>query len=79
MGGGATSAGVAGREPEQRRRREQARAQLEALEELNADDGLMYFGQSAGLVDSIKPAGDLVQEIVAEAEEILRSRLPTFL
>src|SRR6266702_1903174 len=54
-------------------------AQLEALEGSNADDGLMWIGQSAGLIDSIKPAGDLVQEIVAEAEELLRSGLPTFL
>ena len=68
-----------GREPELRRRRETAFAQLEAFEESNADDGLMFFGQSAGLIDSIKPAADLVREIVAEAEEILRSRLPTFL
>jgi len=68
-----------GREPELRRRREQAWAQLEALEGSNADDGLMWIGQSAGLIDSIKPAGDLVQEIVAEAEELLRSGLPTFL
>jgi hypothetical protein len=45
-----------GREPELRRRRQQAFAQLEELESSNADDGLMYFGQSAGLIDSIKPA-----------------------
>jgi len=37
------------------------------------------YGQSAGLIDSIEPAADVVSEIVAEAEEILRSRLPTFL
>jgi NAD(P)H-dependent flavin oxidoreductase YrpB (nitropropane dioxygenase family) len=36
-------------------------------------------GQSAGLIDSIKPAADVVREIVAEAEEILRSRVPTSL
>jgi hypothetical protein len=32
-------------------------------------------GQSAGLVDSVLPAGELVLQIVAEAEEILRTRL----
>ena len=68
-----------GREPELRRRRQEAFAQLEELESSNADDGLMYFGQSAGLIDSIKPAADVVREIVAEAEEILRARVPTFL
>jgi NAD(P)H-dependent flavin oxidoreductase YrpB (nitropropane dioxygenase family) len=52
---------------------------VEELESSNADDGLRYFGQSAGLIDSIKPAADVVREIVAEAEEILRSRVPTFL
>jgi hypothetical protein len=34
--------------------------------------------QSAGLIDSIKPAGDVVREIVAAAEEILRSGVSTF-
>jgi NAD(P)H-dependent flavin oxidoreductase YrpB (nitropropane dioxygenase family) len=67
-----------GREPELRRRREQAWTHLEQLEAGNADDGLQWFGQSAGLIDSIKPAADVVREIVAEAEEILRSRLPRF-
>ena len=37
----------------------------------------MWFGQSAALIDSIVPAGDVVREIVREAEEILRSRLPS--
>src|SRR5207249_2891463 len=68
-----------GREPELRRRREEAYAQLERLEESSADDGLMWIGQSAGLIDSVRPAADVVREIVAEAEEILRARLPTFL
>ena len=35
--------------------------------------------QSAGLIDSIKPAADLVREIVPQTEEILRLRVPTFL
>jgi NAD(P)H-dependent flavin oxidoreductase YrpB (nitropropane dioxygenase family) len=68
-----------GREPELRRRRESAFAQLERFEAADADDGLMYYGQSAGLIDSIKAAADVVSEIVADAEEILRSRMPTFL
>ena len=68
-----------GREPELRRRRSTLRDEVAHFQESNADDGLMWFGQSAGLIDSIEPAGDLVREIVAEAEQILRSRLPTFL
>lgn len=68
-----------GREPELRRRRQQAVAQLQQLEESNADDGLMWIGQSAGLIDSVKPAAEVVREILADAEKILLSRLPTFL
>jgi len=33
----------------------------------------MWIGQSAGLIDDVKPAGAVVREIVAEAEAILRS------
>jgi NADH:quinone reductase (non-electrogenic) len=45
-------------------------------EESDPDYGLMWIGQSAGLLDSIFPAGEVVRRIVDEAEEILRSRLP---
>jgi NAD(P)H-dependent flavin oxidoreductase YrpB (nitropropane dioxygenase family) len=31
---------------------------------------------SAGLVDAVLPAGEVVRQIAAEAEDILRSRLP---
>jgi NAD(P)H-dependent flavin oxidoreductase YrpB (nitropropane dioxygenase family) len=65
-----------GREPELRRRREAVWARLEAAEESDPDYGLMFIGQSAGLVDSILPAGEVVRRIVDEAEEILRTRLP---
>jgi nitronate monooxygenase len=68
-----------GREPELRRRREAVWALLEAAEESDPDFGLMWMGQSAGLVDSVLPAGEVVRQIVVEAEEILRSRLPSLL
>ena len=68
-----------GREPELRRRRAATWAALEAAEESDPDDGLMFIGQSAGLVDAVLPAGEVVRQIVADAEEILRSRLPTLL
>jgi len=67
-----------GREPELRRRRAAAWAMLEAAEESDPDNGLMFFGQSSGVIDSVLPAGEVVRQIVAEAEEILRSRLPQF-
>lgn len=65
-----------GREPELRRRREEVRARLaEARDRGDPDYLAMWVGQSAGLVDSILPAGDVVRAVVAEAEEILRDRL----
>lgn len=39
----------------------------------------MWVGQSAGLVDSVVSAGELVRTLVAEAEEILRVHLPGLL
>ena len=68
-----------GREPELRRRRDAVWALLEAAEESDPDYGLMWIGQSAGLIDAILPAGEVVRQIVAEAEEILRSRMPALL
>jgi NAD(P)H-dependent flavin oxidoreductase YrpB (nitropropane dioxygenase family) len=62
-----------GREPELRRRRERLWAQVAAFQEENADDGLMWMGQSAGLIESIEPAADVVREIVAEAEGVIAS------
>lgn len=68
-----------GREPELRRRREEVWARLGAAEESDPDYGLMWIGQAAGLIDSVIPAGDVVRSIAEEAEEILRSRLPSVL
>jgi NAD(P)H-dependent flavin oxidoreductase YrpB (nitropropane dioxygenase family) len=63
-----------GREPELRRRRKEVRAELDrAFENAPPYPGPLWVGQSAGLVDEVLPAGDLVRQIVAEAEEILRS------
>ncbi|CAN5197420.1 enoyl-[acyl-carrier-protein] reductase FabK [soil metagenome] len=62
-----------GREPELRRRREAAWATLEAAEESDPDYGLMWIGQSAGLIDSVVPASEVVRQVVDEAEEILRA------
>jgi nitronate monooxygenase len=62
-----------GREPELRRRRAPLKDEVGAFQESGADDGLMWMGQSAGLVDSVEPAGDVVRRIVADAEEIIAS------
>jgi NAD(P)H-dependent flavin oxidoreductase YrpB (nitropropane dioxygenase family) len=61
-----------GREPEVRRRRAELRAAL-------TDGDLMWVGQSAGLVDDVRPAGDVVRQIVADAEQILQNDLPRLL
>ena len=45
-----------------------ARAAVAAEERGDHDYWLMWFGQSAGLVDAVQPAGDVVRETVAEAE-----------
>lgn len=63
-----------GREPELRRRRADIRAELdEAWDNAPPYPGPVWAGQSAGLVDEVLPAGDVVRRIVAEAEEILSS------
>ena len=60
-----------GREPELRRRRAAVWEMLEAAED--SDPGLIWFGQAAGLIDTIQPAGEVVRQIVTEAEEILQA------
>ena len=43
------------------------------------DNASLSFGQDAGLIESIKNVKEVVQEIVAEAEEIIKERLPKML
>jgi NAD(P)H-dependent flavin oxidoreductase YrpB (nitropropane dioxygenase family) len=43
------------------------------------DNASLSFGQDAGLIDSIKSVREVIQDIVAEGEEIIRSRLPGLL
>ena len=45
----------------------------------DVDNATLSFGQDAGLIDSIKSVKEVVQDIVTEAEEILRGRLPALL
>jgi NAD(P)H-dependent flavin oxidoreductase YrpB (nitropropane dioxygenase family) len=45
----------------------------------DVDNASLSFGQDAGLIDAIKSVREVVQDMIAEAEEILKSRLPSFL
>lgn len=42
----------------------------------DTEEAPLSFGQDAGLIDAIRPAGEIVRRIVAEAEQILGERLP---
>jgi nitronate monooxygenase len=65
-----------GREPELRRRRGEIWRKLEQAEEANDSEyALLWVGQSAGLIDAVVPAADVVREIVRDAEEVIRTRL----
>jgi NAD(P)H-dependent flavin oxidoreductase YrpB (nitropropane dioxygenase family) len=45
----------------------------------DVDNASLSFGQDAGLIDSIKSVRDVIQDIVREAEEIIKGRLPGLL
>jgi NAD(P)H-dependent flavin oxidoreductase YrpB (nitropropane dioxygenase family) len=42
----------------------------------DVDNAPLSFGQDAGLIDSIKTVRDVVQDIIAEAEAVIKTRLP---
>jgi len=67
----------AGREWELRARQPEAAAALQqAMETGDADNASLLIGQDAGLIHDIPPAGEIVERIVAEAEALLKDRLP---
>jgi NAD(P)H-dependent flavin oxidoreductase YrpB (nitropropane dioxygenase family) len=69
-----------GRDNELRRRRREVSAQLqEAAKAGDPDRGAIMLGQTAGLIDRVEPAADLVRQISRDAEAILRDRLPRLL
>jgi NAD(P)H-dependent flavin oxidoreductase YrpB (nitropropane dioxygenase family) len=45
----------------------------------DVENASLSFGQDAGLIDSIKSVSDIVRDIVAEAEQIIKERLPALL
>jgi NAD(P)H-dependent flavin oxidoreductase YrpB (nitropropane dioxygenase family) len=51
------------------------KAVLEARKSGDADNASLLIGQDAGLIDSVKPADEIVASMVAEAEEIIKGRL----
>jgi nitronate monooxygenase len=64
-----------GRNDEVIARREELRAQvIAAMQEGNARIAAVRAGNAVGMIHEIKPAGEIVREIVVEAERILRER-----
>ena len=56
-------------------RAEELRAEIVAGTRANDPDiANVNAGSGVGLISSVEPAGDILRRIVAEAEEILRSR-----
>ena len=47
-----------------------------ARETGDVDNASLLIGQDAGLIHDIPPAGEIVERIVAEAEALLKDRLP---
>lgn len=69
-----------GRDNELRRRRVEVSAQLrQAAQAGDPDRGAVMIGQTAGLIDRIEPAAELVRQISRDAEAILCERLPRLL
>jgi len=69
-----------GRDNELRRRRAEVSARLrQAAQAGDPDRGAILIGQTAGLIDRVEPAAEVVQQISQEAEAILRERLPRLL
>jgi nitronate monooxygenase len=64
-----------GREGQLRARRgELFRAAVGARREGDTDASVVWAGQSAGLITSIEAAGELIEQIVQDAETVIRER-----
>lgn len=59
-----------------RRRHEVVSAMREAKRRGDGAEAIVYYGQSAGLIGEVVPAGQVVADMVRDAEEVLRERLP---
>jgi nitronate monooxygenase len=47
---------------------------LSAMQAGDADNTGVWVGEAAGLIDEVRPAGDLLRDIVQDAERLLRER-----
>jgi NAD(P)H-dependent flavin oxidoreductase YrpB (nitropropane dioxygenase family) len=66
-----------GREWELRARQTEAAAALQQAQQSgDVSQASLLIGQDAGLIHDIPPAGELVERVVAEAEALLKHRLP---
>lgn len=54
---------------------EAAQAVAEARRAGDADNAPLMFGQDAGLIDSVKPAAEIISGMAKEADDIMRRRL----
>lgn len=69
-----------GRPNELRRHRAAAFERLqEARRAGDTEEAVTYMGQVAGLIQDVVPARDVVEDVVREAERIIRDRLPALL
>ena len=50
-------------------------APLVARKAGDVDNAPLLFGQDAGLIDSVRPAGEIIASMISEAEEIIKNRL----
>jgi len=58
---------------------EVGREALQARSAGDVDNAPLLFGQDAGLIDSIKSAGEVIKEMAAEAEKIIKGRLQSLI
>lgn len=56
-----------------------ARGRQKVLAEGDMEGGMWWAGQAQGLIDSVGSCQEVVDEILAEAESIIRDRLPGYL
>jgi NAD(P)H-dependent flavin oxidoreductase YrpB (nitropropane dioxygenase family) len=45
----------------------------------DVDNAALFFGQDAGLIGSIESAGEIIRQMITQAEEIISGRLPSLL
>jgi NAD(P)H-dependent flavin oxidoreductase YrpB (nitropropane dioxygenase family) len=70
----------AGREWALRQHRTEVYARVQAARQTgDVNNAPLSYGQDAGLINNVLPAGEIVRQIALEAEDILSKRLPGFI